>query len=564
MVRAAALITNTVELVSVAPHMHLLGRQATIEARLPNGDVRQLVRIDDWDFHWQGNYIFRERIILPAGTLVVMTAYYDNSLNNAKNPTNPPVAVGWGERTIDEMCLTFLSVKSPDIPSLNSVPFSLTGLGTESVITQGGSASTQVGYARVTDKSGAAPSGLAIFGYRQNGVLISETGVPASQPLTQGRIYGETNAAVRSGLAIANPNDEPAVVSFTFRDESGSEVSSNSTTIPANGQISGFLNESPFNGPSSFSGSFTFNSSKGVAVVALRGVVNERSDFLLTALPVVNLSSSASVAAAVFPHFADGGGWTTTIMLVNPTDNPISGTLQFANSSGQPSSSLSYSIAGRSARQFATSGSGDSVRVGSVSVVPSQNNATPAGSLVFSYRNSGIRMTEAGIPAAAPGVAFRAYVEASDTIQSGIAITNPSPNAARVRLELTNLSGASIATTAVTLGPNGQLAQFLSQLPGFQNLSLPIQGMLRITSASSIAVVGLRSRTNERGDFLITTTPPVLESTAPTPELFFPHFADAGGYTTQFILFSSGTSNAVSATIRFFSQSGQPLDLKLR
>jgi len=67
----------------------------------------------------------------------------------------------------------------------------------------------------------------------------------------------------------------------------------------------------------------------------------------------------------------------------------------------------------------------------------------------------------------------------------------------------------------------------LSELPGFQNLSLPIQGMLRITSASSIAVVGLRSRTNERGDFLITTTPPVPENTAPTPELFFPHFADA-------------------------------------
>ena len=166
-----------------------------------------------------------------------MTAFYDNSTGNPNNPSNPPVAVYWGERTTDEMCLTFLSVKLPGTPSMNTVPFTLTDRGSESVITQGlASSSIKVGYARVTDASGAAPSGLAIFGYRQNGVLISEAGVPASRLLTQGRIYSETNTSVRSGLAIANPNGEAAVVSFTFIDESGREVSSNSATIGANGQ----------------------------------------------------------------------------------------------------------------------------------------------------------------------------------------------------------------------------------------------------------------------------------------------------------------------------------------
>src|SRR6185436_16829134 len=96
----------------------------------------------------------------------------------------------------------------------------------------------------------------------------------------------------------------------------------------------------------------------------------------------------------------------------------------------------------------------------------------------------------------------------------------------------------AIASTTVTLAPNEQLSRFLAELPGFQRLSLPIQGLLRITSTRPVAVVGLRSRTNERGDFLITTTPPVSESTPAAQELFFPHFADAGGYTTQFIMFS--------------------------
>jgi mono/diheme cytochrome c family protein len=562
-VKAFLPIFSTVDLVAIAPHMHLLGRKVLVEARFPDGSVRQLIRIDDWEFHWQANYLFRDPIRLPAGTLVEMTATYDNSTGNPKNPSNPPVEVRWGERTIDEMCLTFITVKNPGIPSMNTVPFSLTDRGTKSVVTQGAPfSSLQVGYARVTDTSGAAPSGIAIFGYRQNGVLISEAGVPASRSLRRGRIYGESSASVRIGLAIANPNSEAAVVSFTFTDESGRDVASNSTTIDADGQIAAFLNEAPFNGPSSFAGSFTFSSSQPVAVVALRGVMNERSNFLLTTQPVVDLGAPSP--AGVFPHFADGGGWTTTILLVNPTDNAISGTLQFADSSGTPSSSISYSIPGRSARQFATAGSGSAVRVGAVTIVPAQGSAAPAGSLVFSYTKSGIRLTEASVPGAPAGTALRVYVEASGTIQSGIAITNPSASNATVRLELTDLNGASISTTTLTLGPNAHVSKFLNEIPGFQALSLPVQGLLRITSATPVAAAGVRSRTNERGDFLITTTPLVNENTPPAAELFFPHFADRGGYTTQFVLFSGSPRSSLSGTIRFLSQSGQALGLQLR
>jgi hypothetical protein len=562
-VTASAYISNTVELTSIAPHMHLLGREATVVAHFPDRTSRQLIRIDDWDFHWQGNYIFKEPIILPAGTIVDMTAYYDNSSDNLSNPTNPPVPVSWGERTTDEMCLTFLSVKAPGIPMMNTVPFSLSDRSTESVITQGvASTETQVGYARVTNSAGSAPSGLAIFGSRSGGVLISEAGVPAAPLLTQGRIYGESSAFIRSGLALANPNSEAAVLSFTFTDESGRDVYTNSTTIDPNSQIAAFLDEVPFSGPASFSGSFTFTSSKPVSVVALRGAYNERSEFLMTTLPVADLTSSGSTA--VFPYFADGAGWTTTILLVNPTSNPISGVLQFADKSGSPLSSLNYSIPSRSARRFATSGTSSSVSSGSVSVVPAQNNASPAGSLVFSYGKLNAPVTQAGVPATPSGSAFRVYVEASDAIQSGIAITNTSLNTATVHLELMNISGASIASTNLTISAHAQITGFLNELSGFQTLSLPIQGLLRITSAVPVGVVGLRKRTNERNEFLITTTPPVPENSATLPELVFPHFADGGGFTTQFIMFGAGSTSAVNGAIRFFSRSGQAMGLQLK
>jgi hypothetical protein len=352
-------------------------------------------------------------------------------------------------------------------------------------------------------------------------------------------------------------------VSFSFIDANGKTVSAGSTTVPANGQIASFLDGAPFNGPTAFSGAFTFTASKSVAVVALRGVLNERSDLIWTTLPVFDVGSPSAASSSVFPHFADGGGWATQVMLVNPGDNVVSGKLRFSDPSGKPLSTLDYSIAARSAQQFMTSGSGDAVNTGTVAIVPGSNTAAPSGSLVFSYRKSNIRVTEAGVPVASAGNAFRVYVEASDSIQSGIAITNTSSSSATIRIDLMDLGGTSLTGTTMTLAGNAQTARFLTELPGMQSLSLPIQGLLRITSTSPIAVVGLRSRTNERGDFLITTTPPVAESTSSATELFFPHFADAGGYTTQFILFSNGATRSLKGTMRFFSQSGDPLSLKL-
>ena len=559
-------IPTDVELVSVAPHMHLLGRDASVTARFPNGQTRDLIEIDDWDFHWQGIYTFREPIVLPAGTILEMVAHYDNSTNNPRNPTNPPVDVRWGERTIDEMCLTFISVKPIGTPAISTVPFSVSDRGTSSVVTTGGTGGPQTGYARVGGSSGTTTSGLAIFGYRQNGILISEAGVPASPLIVQGRIAAEAGSAARTGLAIANPNSTPATLSFYFTDVDGREVVTRSATVPANGQIAAFLDESPFMGPTSFAGSFSFTSSTPISVTALRGASNERGEFLLTTLPVVNLSVPPASGPALFAHFADGGGWTTQITLVNPTSAAITGTLKFRNPLGQQMGpAIDYALSPKSARPISTDGTGVDTNVGSVLVSPGPGSATPAGSLVFTYRKGGVRVTEAGISLAPAATSFRLYVEASADVQSGIAIANPTSTAATVRLDLIDMNGATVASSSVIVGPESHSAGFLNQIPGFQLLRLPFKGQLRLSSPTPIVVTGLRGRNNERGDFLLAATPPVAENASSNPtDLFFPHFVDAGGYTTQFILFAGGSSLPISGNLRFFSQGGDALSLKLK
>jgi mono/diheme cytochrome c family protein len=106
--RAALQLSTDVTLHAIAPHMHLLGREMKVTATLPDGSVKPLLWIQDWDFHWQETYLFKAPVRLPAGSRVDVTATYDNSEANPHNPNTPPQWVTWGEQTTDEMCICFL------------------------------------------------------------------------------------------------------------------------------------------------------------------------------------------------------------------------------------------------------------------------------------------------------------------------------------------------------------------------------------------------------------------------------------------------------------------------
>src|SRR5439155_24042070 len=86
------------------------GQQIRMDLQYRDGSTKPLIFIDNWDFNWQGFYTFQEPMVLPSGATVKLSATYDNSENNPRNPNNPLKAVGWGEGTEDEMCLGFLGV----------------------------------------------------------------------------------------------------------------------------------------------------------------------------------------------------------------------------------------------------------------------------------------------------------------------------------------------------------------------------------------------------------------------------------------------------------------------
>ncbi|MYA24533.1 MAG: tetratricopeptide repeat protein [Gemmatimonadetes bacterium] len=92
-----------VEVLTIYPHAHYLGREIRAYAELPDGEREWLIWIEDWDFSWQDDYRFSAPVFLPAGATLVMEYAYDNSAQNPRQPHDPPVRVRYGLHSTDEM-----------------------------------------------------------------------------------------------------------------------------------------------------------------------------------------------------------------------------------------------------------------------------------------------------------------------------------------------------------------------------------------------------------------------------------------------------------------------------
>jgi hypothetical protein len=96
-------------LISLFPHMHLRGSAFEYEIINPNGRIETLLKVKPYRFDWQLEYILETPRLLPKGTTLRFTGYFDNSPNNPYNP-DPTAEVRWGEQSWEEMMIGFFDV----------------------------------------------------------------------------------------------------------------------------------------------------------------------------------------------------------------------------------------------------------------------------------------------------------------------------------------------------------------------------------------------------------------------------------------------------------------------
>ena len=97
-------LAKATRILSYQPHMHVRGKSMSIEAILPSGRVEMLNIVENFNFNWHVNYVYDDAAapLLPAGTMIKLTAWHDNTAGNRANP-DPTQWVGWGQRSYDDM-----------------------------------------------------------------------------------------------------------------------------------------------------------------------------------------------------------------------------------------------------------------------------------------------------------------------------------------------------------------------------------------------------------------------------------------------------------------------------
>jgi hypothetical protein len=99
-------VDQDISLLTMNPHMHLLGKSFEAFAATPDGKTIPLVKIPKWDFRWQYFYTFPKMVKIPKGSTIAAIGIFDNTANNPNNPNSPPkkvIGTNGSMRVTDEM-----------------------------------------------------------------------------------------------------------------------------------------------------------------------------------------------------------------------------------------------------------------------------------------------------------------------------------------------------------------------------------------------------------------------------------------------------------------------------
>lgn len=382
----------------------------------------------------------------------------------------------------------------PAAASAAAKPLHLESMGTAR-LQVGAAGEVAAGYALFSSNSQV--DGTALFQSLQGEKILSEAGVGLSKPARNFTVYIDNTDVAVSGYAVANTGNTPAALDLTLRDNRGMVVDHARISLPPKQHIAEFAYQRfPQTAPSGFEGSIEFKSDRYVAAVALRydSVSQLVAPQVFSTIPVLVDEAATTL---YFPQVADGAGYRTNFILVNPQDTAAVATLQFYRSDGTPLSlafggtprtSIAVTLNARGVARLLTDGISGDLSVGWVKV---SSSLAMLGSAIFQTREGGRIRSEAGVSSSPPMRHFSAYVESLGSAWSGVAICNPNAEAAAVTLTLRRANGEVASTKTITLPPGGHTAKFFTDAAWFPEAT-DFEGSLEVRSTQPVSAVALR------------------------------------------------------------------------
>lgn len=341
--------------------------------------------------------------------------------------------------------------------------------------------------------SSGALNGFAIFKNTASGqeaTVPLETASASSYTL----VYDNTGGLV-TGVALANIATVPATIPVVLQDDNGAALGTGTISLPAQGHKS-FVLTQDYPATAGQRGSMRFETPAGGQISALGLRVNGTA---VTSIPVL---ASSAPGGGTLTHIASGGGWQTTITLVNPGATPAQAHLEFHDNSGAalplelawlPSgastvaSTLDLTFDAGATLTLATQGAGAPTEVDGSAQLTTDGAIGAYG--IFRNDSTG---QEAVVPLESRNA--NAYVLAFDNtngLLTGLALANSATGAVKVPVILRDDTGAMIDSTSVSLAGQGHASFLLTSLSA---ATANQRGTIEfdVPAGSQIGTLGLR------------------------------------------------------------------------
>ena len=280
-----------------------------------------------------------------------------------------------------------------------------------------------------------------------------------------------------------------------------------------------------------------------------------------TASGVDAINIMVAAATRTISHIADGGGWRTTLILVNTATQAASFDLKFWDQTGNPlilnfgpdgvTAELSGTIQPGVTRFIHTAGTAAGLLVGWAELTAP---STVDGNCIFGLQSPGRGDSEAAVALSSVG-ATDLYIpfDYSTGYSTGIAFANPGQQAATVSASILDDSGMAVPVAqTISVPARGHYSDVLAQ--PFPSV-VQKRGVAHFSSNTNLFGLGIRA--NGKAFTSIEAL-----SGVPPAQQFIPHVASGGGWNTTFLLVNTD-QQAADFTLRFWDGGGSPLALPL-
>jgi serpin B len=354
--------------------------------------------------------------------------------------------------------------------------------------------------------------GFANYDLRtDNGTLITTAGVPGIDAGNSFVLPVDVTPNTSTGVAIAYVKDgSPFNIGLRLLREDGSQIASANdvrfTALGSRRQVADLVTSIfPQLSGTTFKGTLVVEAAAGAPADSLAASALTLREGTLAALPVIPAGSTGS-NTLYFPQIAFGGGYSTTLVIMNTGVTAVASRINFYDQSG--SSRVEYNTAinlpaGGSTRHTLANTGPLTVLWGELAAAP----GTVKGVATIERRaDNGVLLTTAGLFGVEAGNSFRFPLDATPTGSTAFAIanvTNDSPVNVAVRLITPQGSPLTSAPDVRLnpLGPRQQIADFATKIfPGLG--AVAFNGTLVLEAAAgspanSLAAIALNVK--ERG-----------------------------------------------------------------